>query len=1731
MEDESGSVPTLSFDDSNITELLNSHMEEMESLLSLPDSPPRSLKAKKGGSREEKALYEDDNVGTNKLDDFLAGFSKQMDDAMASTSDHDAPRKPKSKEKKKKKKKKEPKLPKEPASPIATKHSHSSPPTSPIAEATDAAVQVALQKQRIHHKKQLSLLLKQRDDKHLLEIQNLLLKFKELEQEQMAQLEVEKMHKEKSHIMEQQCQTLQKQLEEKDKKLQEIHHKILQSQKLQKEMKEKDAKIVSLTQQLQALEIKVAATQVVEQMTGATPSSSALPASPPLVTASSSQPKPKIRSPSSPQTKTPRKIPSTALTAPLPMSPFPTKGSKLHRRSQTLYKSSTNHGPRTFTPRCSSTPSSTKRPSTPSQRRPSTPSQRRSSTPTTPRLKTRSYPSSPSPSPRHKSITTPNHLHKSPPPRLGIVPPPMGGAAAASSTPHRSLPSSVSKKVARSQGGLQRLMSGHKESDGGRRYSRMAHLHNLDFGEMNAVDDVRLMIVNVPVTPRLKKMIKSLKIELLDENIENTSSATHVIAGDKDHSLRRTPKLMICLCVTPFILHLDWLIHSYEQKTILQPAPDYLLLHDTLAENRYRFDMLLTIKEGMDRRMEGGLLAGWSIFFCDGVAGNNAPKPKDLHCIVSAAGGTILTYEDLPLSYDVDKIHVLVITSDPPTKEQNCNVEAVDLAKQGAGMFTTTWLFDCMIHQKLFGIKRGLGSMFLSTLGGGEDGVAATTHGGRKKEKRNIANGVNKVKQQMENTAHDEMEEPAITEERASPPPPPLPTVIHTSDSHSSGKISSGNAYKTPIEIVFPRQTPQKDNVVETPPQVPVLDLKLPYYTKVSVKESAKQPIKAVPDKSTTITVVTEEEKLTFKETASPAMEHANDRKDVAVREDVDVGEKHESVSKVESLVVEEEEKPTVDETIDVEEKDVGMAQNENTSEDQADVVKENPSIDAASDLEEKEGEIAQDAASDVVVEESEAVVEGTSGVVKENPTDNDAGGAVVTQEKEDEESDDFAFNKLAARWKVDKVSKSHIVPSENKKVSVEKKKTVVVPEKEEEFAFSNLASRWKTECQTATPLTPLTVVIPGKKKNGGGVDTSTSVHVSKDESKPEVVVLDDGPKAVDTALEDTPKPDSADAQEGITKEEVDNVSEPVEQQSPAATEDSTTSDIIETEVALPEESDTVDVLDNIDGSISNKSNNISTEQSPKEDMPETADVSATDGAMTDTPEVPVGDGAEEPIVAVLEEESTAVSAVTGNECAALEEISPSAMEHDAAHDFEGTTPEDAPNESSDNIPDESSTNIVNNILTTAGQEGATNDVSDQSDDVSEDKADVVEEEPVIAIEVGDPILDESIIDVADEQSSTALQEETSDIVGGQNDSVPKDKSEVIEEESAVDTKASDSIPDELTTDLVDESSNDAAQDGATDGVVGQSDVVSEGKAEIVEEEPAVPTKEGDSTPNNSITDAIDEQSSAAAQDEDTGNVVGENGPLSGDESNATEKKETDEFAFSNLAARWKVDKVPSSSVKPQTFQNKTKDASVKKVSTDDQDESEQFGFSNLAARWKKDTQSAAPLIPAMALGTQNKKRGFGLGSLSAGWKNDAKSATPLTPATASESEISDKAKVSTPREPTPATEEEAAVPDASEEQEEFGFSNLAERWKKDTQSAKPLTPANTPTLATSIKTKISTPSEPKPVGEKQPAVSDASEEQEEFGFGNLAARWKKEAQSAKPLIPDAAQKAATSEK
>ena len=197
--------------------------------------------------------------------------------------------------------------------------------------------------------------------------------------------------------------------------------------------------------------------------------------------------------------------------------------------------------------------------------------------------------------------------------------------------------------------------------------------------------------------PYYTQMIAAIGGELI-ESVEEARNSTHVIAGDDSSSLRRTPKVMIGICTTSNIVHMDWLTTS-AKKRLAQPCRDFLLLNDTKAEMAYDFNMRETLSNGLRMRKKGiSLLNGKSVVICQGVAGNMAPPENELKLIVEAAGGQWINASALE---KFKSNQAIIITSNPATKRQISTKDIAKAIKHGIQHRPTSWLFDCIMKQQL----------------------------------------------------------------------------------------------------------------------------------------------------------------------------------------------------------------------------------------------------------------------------------------------------------------------------------------------------------------------------------------------------------------------------------------------------------------------------------------------------------------------------------------------------------------------------------------------------------------------------------------------------------------------------------------------------------------------------------------------------------------------------------------------------------------------------------------------------------------------------------------------------------------------------------------------------------------------------------------------------------------------------------------------------------------------
>lgn len=211
-------------------------------------------------------------------------------------------------------------------------------------------------------------------------------------------------------------------------------------------------------------------------------------------------------------------------------------------------------------------------------------------------------------------------------------------------------------------------------------------------------DPIRIMFTGINPSRRHKQMINDIGAQLVD-SVEDALTATHVIASDGKTKLRRTPKLMICMCKTSQILSIEWLEQSSREQRILETA-EFHLLHDREAEKRYNFSMIETLENGMRARSErGGLLGGWYVYVCTGVAGNNAPSAKELNLVVEGTGAILL--KSLSESEVCDPLKTIVLTSDPCTDKQRSDRGVKRVTSLGAKLLSTSWLFHAIITQDI----------------------------------------------------------------------------------------------------------------------------------------------------------------------------------------------------------------------------------------------------------------------------------------------------------------------------------------------------------------------------------------------------------------------------------------------------------------------------------------------------------------------------------------------------------------------------------------------------------------------------------------------------------------------------------------------------------------------------------------------------------------------------------------------------------------------------------------------------------------------------------------------------------------------------------------------------------------------------------------------------------------------------------------------------------------------
>jgi hypothetical protein len=191
------------------------------------------------------------------------------------------------------------------------------------------------------------------------------------------------------------------------------------------------------------------------------------------------------------------------------------------------------------------------------------------------------------------------------------------------------------------------------------------------------------------------QMIETIGAEIV-ESIDQAHTVTHVIVTDGRAKLRRTPKLMICICKTANILSTEWLEQSANEQRVLDATP-FLWIGDKEAETKYNFSMKETVQNGMLARTRGGVLGGYYVYVCSGIAGNRAPSIKEFKLIIEAAGGHLLN--SLAPSEVVDPLKTIVLTNEPPTSSQLKERGVKNIVKCGGKVETTSWLFHSIITQ------------------------------------------------------------------------------------------------------------------------------------------------------------------------------------------------------------------------------------------------------------------------------------------------------------------------------------------------------------------------------------------------------------------------------------------------------------------------------------------------------------------------------------------------------------------------------------------------------------------------------------------------------------------------------------------------------------------------------------------------------------------------------------------------------------------------------------------------------------------------------------------------------------------------------------------------------------------------------------------------------------------------------------------------------------------------
>jgi hypothetical protein len=213
-------------------------------------------------------------------------------------------------------------------------------------------------------------------------------------------------------------------------------------------------------------------------------------------------------------------------------------------------------------------------------------------------------------------------------------------------------------------------------------------------------------------------MVQAIPGAMLIEDITDAYTATHVIATDGTSDIRRTSKLMIAMCRTPNIITLDWLIQSAEAQKPLECTRFRILNKKNYyrtMEQQYNFSMRTALNNVLRRWPVHGdstgttalVFDGWSIYVSVNVAGHKAPPMNEFRIIIEASGAIWLssitkTTGRKQQNDDGTDRKSLIITSDPPTKQQlSQNIHVQQALQRGAIHRTTTWFFHTIMMQEI----------------------------------------------------------------------------------------------------------------------------------------------------------------------------------------------------------------------------------------------------------------------------------------------------------------------------------------------------------------------------------------------------------------------------------------------------------------------------------------------------------------------------------------------------------------------------------------------------------------------------------------------------------------------------------------------------------------------------------------------------------------------------------------------------------------------------------------------------------------------------------------------------------------------------------------------------------------------------------------------------------------------------------------------------------------------